>query len=158
MSAYLVILFIVHIGGAIVGIGPTYAFSILGPSVGEAGPNGGAAILRAMLKIEHKIVTPVALITQPLSGALLIFETGRNHGFFSHTWLWVSILVYIVLMYLSFMVNTPAMERMLTYMDAPTGPPGPEIQKDIKTAQKLGPILGMMGVVIIILMIWKPGS
>jgi hypothetical protein len=27
----------------------------------------------------------------------MIFETGRNRDFFSHTWLWIAIVLYLVL-------------------------------------------------------------
>lgn len=155
---YLTILIVVHVIGAVVGIGSTYAFSILGPNVGKAGPNGGAAILASMIEIEKKIVSPVTLFTQPLTGVLIIFETGRNQDFFSHTWLWVAILIYAVIMVLSYGIDLPAMHRTLAWMKAASGPPTPEVEKDIKTANTLGPIMGILGVIIVILMVWKPGE
>ena len=39
--------------------------------------------MRAMQGIDSRLVTPVALISQPVTGALLIFERGINHGFFA---------------------------------------------------------------------------
>lgn len=56
MSTYMRILLLIHIGGAIVGLGPTAAFGIMGKMSGEVGP-GGVHILEAMVKIERVLVT-----------------------------------------------------------------------------------------------------
>jgi hypothetical protein len=159
VDAYLTILFVIHILGAIAGIGPTFAFGIIGPNAGKAGPVGGAALLNTLLDIEKKIVTPVVLFTQPLSGVLLIFKIGYNHDFFSHYWLWIAILLFATILYLSYLVDTPAIHRVVKWMESgPTGPPPAEVKKDIDLAAKLGPLFGIMTVTIIILMVWKPGS
>ncbi len=153
---YRTILLVIHVLGAIAGIGPTFAFSIIGPKAGQAGPAGGALLLQTMLDIEKKIVTPVALFTQPLSGILLIFEVGYHNDFFSQVWLWVSIILFATILYLSFLVDIPAIHRIVTWSGSAQGPPPPEVQKDIALAGKLGPVFGIMTVTIVILMVWKP--
>lgn len=156
---YRTILLVIHVVGAIAGIGPTFAFGIIGPNAGKAGPSGGAVLLSTLLDIEKKIVTPVALFTQPLTGALLIFETGFNDGFFGREWLWIAILLFATIVYLSYLVDQPAIHRTVKWMQSdPQGPPPPEIQKDISTAQRLGPLFAIMTVIIAILMVWKPGN
>lgn len=154
---YLTILMVVHILGAVVGIGPTFAFSILGPAAGKAGREGALALLEGMLQIERKLVTPVALVTQPLSGALLIFETGRNNGFFQREWLVVSIVLYATILFLSYIVDTPAIRRVVAGIrDGATDTP--EFQRSLKLTQRLGPLFGIMAVTIVILMVWRPGD
>jgi uncharacterized membrane protein len=154
---YFTILLVLHILGAVVGIGSTYAFSILGPNAGKASPEGAMTLLMSMMDIEKKIVTPVVLFTQPLTGVLLIFESGRNHNFFSHTWLWVALLLYAFIIYGSYLINTPATHRMVDAMKAGTAGT-PEFLKDLKKTQTLGPIFGVLGVIIVVLMVWKPGD
>ena len=159
MDAYLTILLVIHVLGAIAGIGPTFAFAIIGPNAGRAGPSGGAVLLSTLLDIEKKIVTPVVLFTQPLTGALMIFKVGYDDGFFGRTWLWLSIVLYLIILYLSFIVDQPAIHRVVKWMQSePQGPPPPEVQKDIGTANKLGPILTILTVGIAIMMVWKPGN
>jgi uncharacterized membrane protein len=155
MDAYLTILFVVHIGGAILGLGPTGAFSVMGKMA--ATPGYGLALIDAMVSIESKIVTPVALITQPVSGVLLIAKTGRDKDFFGHTWLWVAILLYAIILGLSYFSSLPRLKRMVAMMKAgDTG--SPELQKLIGIENKIGPVFGVLFVIIIVLMIWKPGD
>lgn len=152
---YRTTLFVIHILGAIAGIGPTFAFGVLGKLSGQM-QDQAVGLLTAMLDIEKKIVTPVALFTQPLTGVLLIFETGRNVGFFQREWLVIAIVLFAIILYLSYLVDQPAIHRTVTAMKTGEGVGSPQFQKDIRTAQRLGPLFGVMTVVIIILMVWKP--
>lgn len=156
MNAYLTILFLVHIGGAIAGIGPTFAFGVLGRMAGEGGERG-LAMLDAMNTLTWKVVTPVALVTQPLSGALLIFETGRNEDFFSHHWLYTAILLYAIVLYASYFVSAPHIRKMIT-MAKEGRANSEEFMKLAKFENTMGPIFGVLTVAIIVLMIWKPGD
>ncbi|MBI3522438.1 MAG: DUF2269 family protein [Chloroflexi bacterium] len=113
-SSLLVVIFLVlHVLGAIAGFGPVFAFGILGPMAGRAGPNGGAALLEATIAIEKRAVIPAA-IAQPITGLILIFITSYNVNFFSHYWLWISILLYAIAFYLAIFVQAPTVERMCT--------------------------------------------
>jgi uncharacterized membrane protein len=148
---------LIHVLGAIVGLGPTVTFSVLGPMAGKAGPNGGVALMEAMVGIERRFVTPVALFTQPLSGVVLIFSSGWDRNFFSHQWLWISILLFIGILYGSYFVNNPALARMIAMAKA--GEVGkPEFAKAIALTQKTGPLLTVSFVAIIFLMVLKPGG
>ena len=155
-TAYITILFIIHIGGAIVGIGPTYGFGVIGSMI-KKNPQYALALTEAMVAIEKRVVTPVALVTQPLSGILLIWKLGFNHDFFSHTWLWVAILVYAALLVLSYIVNAPVVHKLVELMKSDR-PDMEQIGALAKKASAIGPVLGIMGVIIIVLMIWKPGN
>ncbi|HVF12214.1 MAG TPA: hypothetical protein VNA87_03925, partial [Actinomycetota bacterium] len=67
------IVLLIHIAGAIIGIGPTFAFGVMGALSGKVGGSQALGIVEAMVQIERKLVTPVATVTQPVSGVLLIF-------------------------------------------------------------------------------------
>jgi len=112
-----------------------------------------------MVTLDSRVVTPVALITQPLSGALLIFNRGFNHDFFSgrRAWLIVSIVLYAIILYTSYIVSRPRVARMIELSRAgDTG--GEEYAGLARTSRALGPIFGVLTITIVILMIWKPGS
>jgi len=151
------ILLLIHVGGAIVGFGPTFAFAVLGAMAAKAGPNGGVAIMESIVAIERRLVLPVAAVTQPLSGLALIFVDGLNEAFFSHTWLWVAILIYVVTFYTAIFVQIPLIEKMIGLAKA-GGPPTPELMALGKRTARLGPVITAMLSLIVVLMVTKPGG
>lgn len=156
MSTYQKILLLVHIGGAIIGIGPTFAFGILGKMVGEVGP-GGVHILEAMVKVGNVLVRPVALVTQPASGALLIFETGYNRVFWSQEWLYTAIILYAAILIVAYIIDNPIVAKVVGMMKA--GQAGtPEFQALVKRTSINGAFMGVATTIIVFLMIWKPGQ
>lgn len=148
---------LIHVAGAIIGIGPSFAFAILGPAAQKAGPNGGLAILKTMVSIDRKLVTPVALFTQPVSGVFMIFATNRHQNFFQHEWLWIAILIFIGILGIVYSINNPALERLIHLIEQ-GGPPTPEMEAIGKKLATIGPILVVMTVAIIVLMVLKPGG
>ena len=152
----LAIVLTIHGVGAVFGFGPSVAFAILGPMAGRAGPNGGVAIMETIVAIEKKMIFPVAVAVQPLSGLALIFLAGYNDKFFSHYWLWIAILVYAFTFYLATFVQIPLIEKMIHLAKA--GPPTPEFLAMAKKTQRFGPILTLDLMVIVVLMVSKPGG
>ena len=150
------ILLLIHVAGAIIGFGPTFTFAILGPMAGKAGPQGGLALLEAMHAIERKLTVPVAMGFQPLSGLALIFVSGYNVNFFSHYWLWIALVIYAIAFYLAIVLQNGRLERLIAIGKA--GPPTAEFIATAKKVAQTGPIIIAMLVVIIILMVTKPGG
>jgi uncharacterized membrane protein len=150
------ILLLIHVAGAIIGFGPSFTFALLGPMAAKAGPQGGLALMEAMDAIEHKLVLPVAIVVQPLSGLALIFLAGYNVNFFSHPWLWVSLILYAAAFYLAVFGQRTRLSRMIEIAKA--GPPTPEFVAIAKTVARTGPIVTVLLVAIIILMVTKPGG
>jgi uncharacterized membrane protein len=150
------ILLLIHVAGAIVGFGPTFTFAILGPMSAKAGPQGGMALLEAMEAIEKRLILPVAIVVQPLSGLALIFLSGYNVNFFSHYWLWIGIALYAIAFYLAVIGQNKRLARMIEIAKA--GPPTPEFAATAKTLARTGPVITLILVVIIILMVTKPGG
>jgi uncharacterized membrane protein len=155
-SLLLVILLTVHVFGAVFGFGPSVAYAILGPAAGKASPQGGLAIMEAMIAIEKRLILPWAIAIQPLSGLALIFLAGYNVNFFSHYWLWIGILLYAAAFYLAILVQTPLLEKMVHIVKA--GPPTPELMAAAKRTQQLGPVITILLALIVILMVAKPGA
>lgn len=159
-QTWFTVLLIIHVFGAIIGLGPSFAFSIIGPAIGkQESPAASLALMEIMEKIEKALVTPILLIVQLGSGILLIFNRGLNHDFFSshRAWLLAGIGVYIVAMVIALGVNTPAMGKLIKM--AKGGQAGtPEFGKLVKLTQAFGPILTVLALGIMLLMVWKPGS
>lgn len=96
------------------GLGPTFAFGILGAvAKKQQNPMGALRILEATHAIEAKLVSPILNVAQPLSGALLIWNRGPNNGFFSWRkgWLIAGIAAYMIAMVIANGFNNPAMSR-----------------------------------------------
>jgi len=155
-SLLLTIVLVIHVIGAVFGFGPAVAYAILGPAAGKAGPNGGVAIMEAMVAIEKRLIVPWAMVLQPLSGLALIFLAGYNVNFFSHYWLWVALILYAAAFYTAIMVQTPLIEKMIKLAKA--GPPTPEFMAAAKRTQQLGPVILLLLAGIVILMVAKPGA
>ena len=155
--SYFQLLLLIHIAGAIIGFGPTFSFGVLGPLAGKLQGPPALGALKGIVAIEKKLVYPFAFVIQPLTGVLMIFESGRNHNFFSYEWLWIGIILYVIVFYTAVFVQTPAIERMIEL--AESGNAGnDEFQALVKKTQRFGPMMGLALVVIIFLMVAKPGS
>jgi uncharacterized membrane protein len=105
------------------------------------------------------------IYTVPVWGILLVLSSHETFKF-SQTWVWLSLLLYVVAVAISHAVMNPGVKRIIALQkEMEQGPPpvgGPPPQ--VAEMQKIGPRLGQFGailnlllVVIIILMIWKPG-
>lgn len=154
---YFELLLLIHIAGAIIGFGPTYAFAVLGPLSGKLEGPQSLGVMKSMIAIEKRLVFPVATVFQPLTGVLLIFESGRNKNFFSNEWLWISILIYIALYYIATFVQIPAIEKLVGL--AESGSAGtPDFMALVAKTKRFGPPLTIGLTVIVFLMITKPGG
>ena len=156
MDLWVAILLLIHVAGAIIGFGPSFTYALLGPMAAKAGPQGGMALLEAMDAIEKRLVLPVAIVVQPLSGLFLIFLAGYNVSFFSHYWLWVALILYAGAFYLAVFGQRTRLDRMIELAKA--GPPTPEFMALSKKVAQTGPIVTVLLVLIIILMVTKPGA
>jgi uncharacterized membrane protein len=148
-----VILFL-HILGAIAGFGPTFAFGFMTPLKHDEG--SVRTIVETIQRIQRRLVLPVIVI-QPITGVLLIEASGRNHGFWQHEWLWIAISIYAVLFVLAIFVDAPSGRRSLEMVRA-NQIGTPEFDREVKLQNTLGPILGVGVLVILVLMVFKPGD
>ncbi len=154
--SYVTFLLVLHIGGAIVGFGPIFGFSVMGPLAGSLGGPQALGILKAMVKIQRGIVLPLAVV-QGITGALLIAAAGWDANFGSHEWLWVSILLYLVALGLGIFVLRPSLAKMVDL--AQGGKAGsPEFGASAGRTRVVGPVNALLVVIIIILMVVKPGG
>lgn len=154
--SYVTFLLLLHIGGAIVGFGPIFGFSVMGPLAGNLGGPQALGIMKAMVKIQRGIVLPLAIV-QGITGVLLIGAAGWDAEFGSHVWLWVSILLYLVAIGIGIFVQRPALAKMVDL--AQGGKAGsPEFAALAGRSRTFGPINAVLIVIIIILMVVKPGG
>lgn len=153
---YLQFLLVIHVLGAIVGFGSTYAFAFFPQEGDRLEPRVRTTLADVSYKITSRFSVPVAFFTQPITGALMIFETGRNRDFFSHTWLWIALTLYLVVIAIFAFVAFP--DSRHEYEMTREGPTPDPNYRPRGNAKVYGPLFGVLIAAIAILMVWKPGD
>lgn len=141
---------VIHVLSALILLAPSGAFAVLGKR--SASPEtGGFHMLEALLEIEKKYVLPGAVV-QLLTGAWLMYKLGYDRNLGEHLWLSLSIVLFLALLGLATAVDMPAIRRIVAAARAGTAPAA----KDVKISKTLGPILGLLFIIIAFLMSAKP--
>lgn len=150
------LMLLLHVLGAIAGLGPAFGFSVMGPMTGRLAGEQALGIMKAMLKISRGIILPMAVV-QGVTGAILIELGGWVADFAGHEWLIISIVLYLVLIGISFFVQLPNQRFMIALAES-----GHQSSAEFGGLQKksaaMGGVLTLLLVAIIILMVLKPGS
>ena len=154
-----------HIFGAVVAFGPSFAFPIIG-SMGGKEPMHGNFALRVTEKISHGIVFPLAIV-QGITGLGLLLVSGRNLFDSKNLWLDLGIILWVTALGFSYFVQTPRLAKLIEMTATPPPPPAPgaaasgpppAVMAAVKGIQQGGMVLTGLIVVIIFLMVIKPGS
>ena len=161
------LLLVLHIFCAIVGFGAVYLNALYGRQIQNRQGREGLAIYDANFQVSA--IGQYFIYGVFVFGFLLVL-TSDDVWTFSQTWIWLAMALYIVGLGVSHGVLLPAVKRMGVLMrelvDAgpppPGAPPGPPPQVAELTA--LGPRVGassafldVLLIVILALMVWKPG-
>jgi uncharacterized membrane protein len=161
------LLLVLHIFCAIVGFGAVYLNAIYGRQIQKRQGREGLAIFEANFRVSA--IGQYFIYGVFVFGVLLVL-TSDEAWEFSQTWIWVSMALYIVGIGVSHGVLLPAVKRMGVLMrelvdagpPAAGAPPGPPPQ--VAELQALGPRVGassafldVLLIVILALMVWKPG-
>ncbi len=154
-----------HIFGAIIAFGPTFAFPLIGAMGGKEPMHANFAI-RLTEKIEKGITIPLAIV-QAITGVGLILVSGRDLRGSGNYWLSVAIVLYAIALYFAIFVQTRRIEAVIGMTstpppapaagEAPGGPP-PALLAAVKATQQGGMFLTVLIVTIVFLMVVKPGS
>ena len=139
------LLLLLHVLAVIVGFGPTFIFPIL--SSESLLPHIGPAVLR----ISTFVVTP-AIIVAGLTGIGLSLIGPFDFG---EAWVTIALLVFLASVVFSFVVNAPNAKRLVASVD-----PESEYYYELASPAmvKSSGILHLAFAVLLILMVFKPGS
>jgi hypothetical protein len=167
-----------HVMGAIVTFGPTFVFPLIARQAQRAPQHGHFAALVSDV-IERRVVIPGAIV-QGITGVGLILILGADLTSQAYRWLLAGITLYVIAILYAVLVQAPASEKMvhLTAGGPPPGPPPegaapegapagsppgpppgppPEIAATARKLQRGGMLLSVLIVLIVILMVAKPG-
>jgi hypothetical protein len=157
MEVYRTALIIVHVLSAIIGIGATFTFAVIGSVQSRMEGPGALALLEVDEAIQKRLVVPFGLGLLPLTGALMIFARGWRNDFWSHQWLWGAIVLYVVAAGLAQSIVAPGVRKLIAL--GKEGRAGtPEFMRLVRIQQRVGPVTSILVVVVVILMVWKPGG
>jgi len=150
-------LLFLHVLGAILAFGPTFAYSIMGSMAGKE-PQYANFSTRQSEAIGNRLVYPLAVF-QGITGVLLIWAASFN--VIGTTWLTLGIVLYLITLIYALTVQRNAVHHLIELTStppAPGSPPNPEIMATVKRIQRGGMFLALMIVIIVFLMVVKPGA
>lgn len=155
---------LLHILAAIIGFGAVFLNALYGAQVRARRGSEGLAILQAnflVSKVAEYFIYAVFVL-----GFVLVLMSDDVWSF-GDTWVWLSMLLYIVGLGLSHGILQPSVRRMIALMEEmeTAGPPaaGPppqaaEMEEIGKRVGVTGAALNILLVVILYVMVFKPGA
>ena len=155
MSQWVPYLLFLHVLGAILAFGPTFAYSIMGAMAGKE-PQHANFSARQTAAIGNKLVYPLAIF-QGITGVLLIWAANIDPS--KQPWLAAGIVLYLIAITYALTIQRNALHKLIELSStppAPGTPPNPEIPATVKKIQRGGMLLGTLVVVIVFLMVVKP--
>lgn len=151
-------LLFLHVLGAIVAFGPTFAFPFIGAMAGGE-PQHANFATRVSNTLAHRLVYPIG-ITLPITGLAMILVRGNNLADRTFWWLGLAIVLYAIAYGYSFFVQGKLVERVIEITSTPPPPgasgPPPELPALVSRIRRGGMGTTIFLVVIIFLMVVKP--
>ncbi len=159
---------VLHLVAAIVGFGGTTIAGVYGATAARRRGREGVAIAETTYDVTQNFASWFVYAV-PVLGIILIFLS-EDVWTFSQTWISLSFLLYIVLIGIVHAVHLPNIRKMNAIAaELAGGGPAPggtgggpppqvaELERRGQLAGVLGGALNLIWVVIVFLMVWKPG-
>jgi uncharacterized membrane protein len=149
MSGLYKLLVVLHILSVVVGIGATMLNGLYAAKAKQAGGPAAGAIMKANFDVTMVAEKIIYLI--PVFGILAVLASDDVWEF-DQTWIWLSLVLYVVALGIAHGNQMPAGKKMLA------GPSSPQEAEALgKRLAMGGMVLNLLVVVIVALMVWKPG-
>jgi uncharacterized membrane protein len=150
------VVLVLHILAVIIGFGGMFIAGFYGNEAGTMPGREGLAVAQTTLKVTGKIPS-VAVGAVPILGILLILMS-EDAIKFSAMWVSLSFLLYIVLMGLATGIQVPTIRKMVAMRAGAEGATSFEMQAMGKKVATISAVVNVLWVVILILMVFKPGQ
>ena len=147
---------VLHILAAIMGFGGMFIAGFYGNESRRLPADEGLVVAQATLKVSGQVPT-VAVCAVPILGILLILMS-EDAIKFSAMWVSLSFLLYIVLMGLATGIQVPTIRKMVAMRAGADGATSFEMQRMGKKVATISAVVNVLWVVILILMVFKPGQ
>ncbi len=160
---------VVHILCAIIGFGGLTLNGVYGAQMRARSAREAAPIAQAVFRVSsvaEYFIYAVILLGLALVGIGHTGAGGSTVTDFGQTWIWLSIVLFVAYLGLSHGMLRPRVKRMTTMLTeqagtpagATAGPPPPQLVTLGKQVAMSEAILDVLLVVILVLMVFKPGS
>ncbi len=157
---------VLHILSAIAGFGGVLLNGLYAHHAKQRRRTEGIAIVEANFHVSE--MASKFIYAVPVFGVLLVWLSDGAWSF-SHTWVWMTIVIYAAAITISHQVMRPTIQRILVLMremasvpvgGAPAGPPPQlaELQALGQKAGATGAVLHVALVAVLFLMVFKPGA
>jgi uncharacterized membrane protein len=150
------VVLVLHILASIIGFGGMFIAGFYGNESRNLPGREGLAVAQTTLKVTGQIPT-VAVCAVPILGILLILMSEDTIKF-SEMWVSLSFLLYFVLMGLATGLQVPTIRKMVALRAGAEGAQSGQVQAMGKKVATVGAIVNLLWVVILILMVFKPGQ
>ncbi|MDQ1456893.1 MAG: putative integral rane protein [Actinomycetota bacterium] len=156
-------LLVLHILTSIVGLGAVMLNGLYAAQAQKRAGPGGRAVSEANYFVSN--IAEKFIYAIPIFGILLVLDSDKLWKF-SQTWIWLSLVVYVVAIGISHSILIPGHKRINALLaEMEQGPPsagGPapqvvELQATGKRMAAAGATLNVCVVIFLVLMVWKPG-
>ncbi len=147
---------VLHILAVIIGFGGMFIAGFYGNEARNRPGAEGLAVAETTLKVTGQIPT-IAVCAVPILGILLILLSDDTFKF-SEPWVSLSFVLYIVLMGLATGVQVPAIRKIVALRAGAQGGMTAEMAALGKKAATVGAIVNLLWVVLLFLMVFKPGQ
>jgi uncharacterized membrane protein len=151
MSAYLIVKWF-HVLLAITALGANITYGFWFSRAGRDRQQL-AFVLRGVRMLDNRIANPAY-------GLLLLTGfamTGMGHIPISTRWVLTSLILYVILIVIAAAGYTPALRRGIETLEA-KGPDSPEYKQIAARGRTLGILLTLIAVIIVFIMVTKPGG
>ena len=147
-SWYLVLKYI-HILSAIMAVGSNITYGVWSARMARE-PAHASFVLKGIQFLDNRIANPAYGVLF-LTGLIMIFA--GNFGL--QLWIVVAIVLFIAIAVLGFAIFTPLVRNQIRLADA-GDTASPEFVRLAIRSRTLGPILGLLVLVILVMMVFKP--
>jgi uncharacterized membrane protein len=146
---------VLHILAVIIGFGGMLISAFYGNEARNRPGREGLAVAETTLKVTGLIPT-MAVYTVPILGILLVLLSDDTWKF-SEAWVSLSFVLYIVLIALAVSIQVPAIRKMVALRSGAEGAQPLEMQALGKKVATVSGIVNVLWVVVLFLMVFKPG-
>jgi len=148
MTLYLVLKFI-HILSAIVAVGANITYGVWNARISSQ-PNHAAFTLNGIRFIDNRIANPAYGVLL-LTGLVMVFMDWK----ITDLWVIVSLIAFIAIAVLGFAMFTPLLRNQIKLAEAGDTSSSEHVRLADRS-RTLGPVLGILVVVILVMMVFKP--
>lgn len=150
MAFFYTLLKFIHIASAITAVGANITYGVWN-AMGAREPAHAGFMLKGIRFLDDRVANPAYGVLF-LTGLLMIFI---GHWSIASLWIVAAVVLFVAVAVIGFGVFSPLLRNQIRLADAgETG--SPEFARLAKRSRMLGPILGILVVVILALMVFKP--